>query len=136
MNRVSINNELRTVRECACCLEPARASHGPVLTRDLDGDTGCANRTSSNGQRPEAASQAICPASGEDDVARQRNKDAHAPRAWCGMEGGAAAAAAALGCALRSPSPSSSLTTQWTPLLRHRPPGAPRFLFLPARRFR
>ncbi|XP_062212716.1 FAD synthetase, chloroplastic-like isoform X3 [Phragmites australis] len=54
------------------------------------------------------------------------------------MERGAAAAAAAvLGCALRSPSPSPSRAPQWRPLLRSRrgPPGAPLSLLPPARRF-
>ncbi|XP_066385869.1 FAD synthetase, chloroplastic-like isoform X1 [Miscanthus floridulus] len=55
------------------------------------------------------------------------------------MERGAATAAAALGCALRSPSPSASPAPRWPPLLRcprRVPPGPPRSLLPPARRFR
>lgn len=55
------------------------------------------------------------------------------------MERGAATTAAALGCALRSPSPSASPAPRWPPLLRcprRGPPGPPRSLLPPARRFR
>ena len=116
-----------------------------VLTPGRDGDRGCANRTSSNGQRPDrlpppaTASRRRGRRRGPPSFPRRKEQEGRVLRPARGGSGMERAAAAALGCALRSPSPSPSPAPQWPPLLRcHRrcPPGPPRPLLPPALRFR
>ena len=131
----------RTRRDVACpflcvgtCLRIARK---PVLTP--------AETATGDGQRPDrlpplaTASRRRGRRRRPPSFPRRKEQEGRVLRPARGGSGMERAAAAALGCALRSPSPSPSPAPQWPPLLRcHRrcPPGPPRPLLPPALRFR